>query len=246
MPKHALVLEGSSGGQHKLVGAGPGGQHAFYVAPFTGDDFNRSDRNLIGDNGWERGSWPVLSGTGGPDLVSSIAIVTNKVAIGAVGNNSAIVNPSTNNTFAASATRSTDAGDVLDYSIDITHTSGRWGLLMGHTGPGIVGTALARYGQARGVQVLIAGVGANNLLIYDVEEASNVVTFKDNPVSPTSSGTHNYRFQLTKSTGVLKFWQDGVLYLTTAAGRYPSHTGTYIAFGSGDAAGVSFDNIVVL
>lgn len=207
------------------------------VRALFSDTFNRSDRALPGDNGWQRSTW-TSGGTATGDTTSAITITGNSVVFAARGNAALPYTPSGSGVMAASVSHPlTTPGDVIDFSFDVTHTSGKWGVLFAHAGPG------PSANDARGTLLACLNTGASNTLIYDIDQSSNNVSYLGDGPSMDSAGTHTYRIQFIKSTGHVKVYQDGNLVLD-GVNTYAGHTGDWISLFSGNATGVAFDNVI--
>ncbi len=201
------------------VGGGSGGGTPPPPPPppptsFT-EDFTRSDRLLVGDNGWVNGD---LDGAGDPG--TAIQIVSNHAVVAG-------------GSAAANVMHRLAPDDVIDFTIDIfrSSTSGSSTILIG-TEPGTNKGFRFTYDSSLGFQF----VQTNGV-------ATTVTSTQAPGYSPAFTGsTGNFRFVLTKSTRHLMIYKDGTLFFegTAAAG---TAFGDYVGFGSNVNGADQWDNL---
>lgn len=191
-----------------------------YVAGGFLEPFTRSDRELVGDNGWY---FTHTSPSTGIYTITSNRFRTVAATSGFPGSSGTIGVP-----IAHDITPS--AADVEDVTFEIitgaiTANNGWVYMVMGATTTGSPPTINS------GVLLRWLMSGANNILIQKIIAANNTTDHSPGtfPTCPANATT-TVRVQLTRSTGVVKVWVNGTLQYTSAAGDFSSLTGSTIAY----------------
>lgn len=194
------------------------------------DDFNRSNRALIGDNGW------VASPTGS----SGLQIVSNRLQFpGGAGF------PGSSGSLGVGAAHNVPIGstDVEDMTFDIITgaiTTPTLNVVLAGTMSGAIDSGA----------LLRLTLNTPNFWIIQKITSTNSVIDHTPATSPTipANVTTTMRVQLTRSTGVLKIWMNGSLSFTSTAGHFSGLTGGYVHFGASASYAsqpVEVDNVVV-
>lgn len=187
------------------------------VSGYT-DDFNRSDRELIGDRGW----YITYFSQTGLYSVTSNRLRTLADTTGFPGSSGTIGNP------IAHAVTPNDS-DVEDVTFDIvtgTLTTGALYFVLGATQDASSPPTINS-----GVLLRWFTTGTNNMAIGKIT-ATNSTTDHSPPTWPAlaSNTTTTLRVKLTRSTGVVQVWVNGALQYTSGAGDFSGLTGSIVAF----------------
>lgn len=224
-----------------LAAARPGLRHHSTVVGGFSEDFNRTDRELVGDNGWY--NTLTTPYTGHYSIVSNrfrcVAGNSGQPGGGTIGA------PLAHDVTGLSADTMDLSLDIITGSITTLNGSYLW-IVLGATQnaatpPTInTGVVLQWFLDTTTNQMGIGKITATNS------------TTPHNPVSfpaCAANATTTLRAVLTRSTGVLQVYTGGVLRHTSSAGDFSSLTGTLIAFQQQSAYSTTpyeIDNVVVV
>lgn len=194
--------------------------------PSFTDNFNRSDRNLDGDNGW------VYTGNGGGviSIVSGMAVVTSAPSGGFPGSSSG--------SFSQGASHEGSTANLFDLSFDLTAPAGAVSFQV------TIASARTAGSINTGVVFRASTNGGATWIVQRIVATNNV----DNGNFPGStpdlkSRTTRIRFTLDRATGTVNAYFDGVLNFTYTG--YTGLTGSEFWVGAPGATDPSYDNISV-
>lgn len=222
-----------------LTAARPGIRKQGQTTGFN-ETYNRSDREIVGDNGWYTTN---TSPNTGVQAIRTNRLRPLSASSGFPGSSGTIGSPIAHDVVHAAA-------NIVDVSFDIvTGVLVGTGILYAVVGATKFGGPPATIDSGVLLRLFINGA-PDNVLFQKITATNSTVDHSPGtfPAIPGSSTT-TIRVVLTRSTGVVQIYVNGTLQYTSGAGDFSGLTGSIVAFQFEKAyttTPIEIDNVVAV